>query len=196
MDVILLERVEKLGGLGDVVSVKPGYARNFLLPQGKALRATDANRKRFESERTSREQANAQRRSEAQGSAGKVDGMTCVLIRQASETLQLYGSVSARDIAQAATAAGAALDRQQVILDKPIKTLGLHKVRVMLHPEVTVEITVNVARSPEEAEVQAKTGVAGSGTPADEEEEAPELAEFLEQPVASEGEEQPAEGSA
>jgi len=196
MDVILLERVEKLGGLGDVVSVKPGYARNYLLPQGKALRATEANRKRFDAERASREQANAQRRSEAQGAAGKVDGMTCVLIRQASETLQLYGSVTARDIAQAATAAGASVERQQVVLDKPIKTLGLHKVRVMLHPEVTVEITVNVARSPEEAEVQAKTGVAGGGGPAEEEETAPEMTAFLEQPAAPEGEEQPAGGNA
>jgi large subunit ribosomal protein L9 len=196
MDVILLERVEKLGGLGDVVSVKPGYARNFLLPQGKALRATDANRKRFESERTNREHANAELRSKAEGSAGTIGGMSCVLIRQASETLQLYGSVTARDIAQAATAAGAAIERQQVILDKPIKTLGLHTVRVALHPEVSVEITVNVARSPEEAEVQAKTGVAGSGTPEEEDEAAPELAELLEQPVAAEGEEQPAEGNA
>lgn len=193
MDVILLERVEKLGVLGDVVSVKPGYARNFLLPQGKALRATETNRKRFDAERTEREQTNAQRRDEARGTAGKVDGLTCVLIRQASETLQLYGSVTARDIAQAATTAGAPIERQQVILDKPIKTLGLHKVRVALHPEVTVEITVNVARSPEEAEVQAKTGVAASGTPDDEEEAAPDASELLEQPLAPEGEEQ-AEG--
>ncbi|MEX2648281.1 MAG: 50S ribosomal protein L9 [Alphaproteobacteria bacterium] len=175
MDVILLERVEKLGHLGDVVRVKPGYARNFLLPQGKALRATKDNRARFEAERASREQANAQRRSDAEAAAGTVAGATCTVIRQASESLQLYGSVTARDIAGALAEAGRKADRKQIILDHAIKTLGLHKVRVALHPEVIVEVTVNVARSTEEAEVQARTGVAVAGGPAEEEEEVAEV---------------------
>lgn len=174
MDVILLERVEKLGALGQTVKVKPGYARNFLLPQGKALRATKENRARFEAERAAREESNAARRSEATGAAGKVDGASCVVIRQASESLQLYGSVTARDIAAAFTEAGTAIDRRQVIMDHAIKTLGLHKVRVALHPEVIVGVTVNVARSTDEAEVQARTGAAVAGGPADEPEAAEE----------------------
>jgi large subunit ribosomal protein L9 len=171
MDVILLERVGKLGSLGDVVKVKAGYARNFLLPQGKALRATEANRQRFEAERAERESSNSTRRAEAEGSAGSVQGANCVVIRQASESLQLYGSVTARDIATALSEAGAKVDRHQVILDKAIKTLGLHRVRVALHPEVIVDVTVNVARSSEEAEVQARTGVAGTPPEAEAESE-------------------------
>jgi large subunit ribosomal protein L9 len=185
MDVILLERVGKLGGLGDVVKVKPGYARNFLLPQGKALRATEANRKRFEAERAERETANATRRAAAESSAGQVQGASCVVLRQASESLQLYGSVTARDIAAALSEGGATVDRHQVILDRAIKSLGLHKVRVALHPEVIVEVTVNVARSAEEAEVQAKTGVAGGVPPAEAPTEAVEGIAPAEPPPAS-----------
>ncbi len=155
MDIILLERVEKLGGIGDVVSVKPGYARNFLLPRGKALRATEANRRRFEADRARIEAENAARREAAAAQAERIEGSSVTLIRQASQTGQLYGSVSARDIAEALVAAGHAVTRAQVVLDKPIKALGLHAVRLALHPEVSAGITVNVARSPEEAELQA-----------------------------------------
>jgi large subunit ribosomal protein L9 len=155
MDIILLERVEKLGAIGDVVSVKPGYARNFLLPRGKALRATEANRKRFEADRARLEADNAARRASAQTAAGTVEGASVVLIRQASQTGQLYGSVSARDVAEALVAAGHKATRAQIVLDRPIKALGLHAVRVALHPEVSAGVTVNVARSPEEAELQA-----------------------------------------
>lgn len=156
MDVILLERIEKLGRIGDVVSVKPGYARNFLLPRGKALRATDANRKRFEADRARIEADNATRRASAESEASGVEGRTVILIRQASATGALYGSVSARDITEALEADGVKVARSAVVLDKPIKALGLHPVRIALHPEVMVAITVNAARSPEEAELQAK----------------------------------------
>lgn len=159
MEVILLERVEKLGHMGEVVKVKDGFARNFLLPQRKALRATAENRARFERERETLVKLNNERKSQAQGGVSKLDGTSYVLLRQASETLQLYGSVSARDIAEAVSAAGTAIDRAQVRLDKPIKTLGIHNVRVALHPEVIITIKVNVARSAEEAEIQAKGGV-------------------------------------
>ncbi len=158
MDIILLERVEKLGAIGDVVSVKPGYARNYLLPRGKALRATEANRRRFEADRARIEADNAARRAAAAKEAEGLEGISVVLIRQASQTGQLYGSVSARDIAEALVAAGHKVNRSQVVLDKPIKALGLHAVKVALHPEVAAGVTVNVARSPEEAELQA-TGV-------------------------------------
>jgi large subunit ribosomal protein L9 len=156
MDVILLERVEKLGRIGDVVSVKPGYARNYLLPRGKALRATDANRAKFESDRAQIESENARRRDEAQARAATMDDASVVLIRQASNAGALYGSVSARDIAEALAEAGHKVGRGQVILDRPIKSLGIVEVRVALHPEVSVTAKVNVARSPEEAELQAK----------------------------------------
>ncbi|MSP83052.1 MAG: 50S ribosomal protein L9 [Alphaproteobacteria bacterium] len=169
MDIILLERVEKLGNLGDVVKVKPGYARNFLLPKGKALRATESNRKRFETERGERENANAQRRTGAQGAATKVADASCIVIRQASESLQLYGSVTARDVAVALTEGGANVSRHQVILDRAIKTLGLHRVRVALHPEVIIQVTVNVARSVDEAATQTRTGLAGGGPQVPEE---------------------------
>src|SRR6185437_2168352 len=156
MEVILLERVAKLGQMGDKVRVKDGFARNFLLPSGKALRATEANKKRFESQRLELEARNLELKSEAERVAEKLTGQTFVLIRQAGETGQLYGSVSPRDIAEAATAGGFAMNRNQVVLKAPIKAIGLHEVPVHLHAEVEVPITVNVARSPAEAERQAK----------------------------------------
>ncbi|MGF1503128.1 MAG: 50S ribosomal protein L9 [Paracoccaceae bacterium] len=155
MDVILLQRVDKLGQMGEVVKVKDGYARNFLLPQGKALRASKANIARFEAERADLEARNADKRAEAERQAAELDGRQFVIIRNASEAGALYGSVAPRDIAEAAADAGFALDRRQVILNKPIKELGLHDMRVELHPEVIVTVTANVARSAEEAEVQA-----------------------------------------
>ena len=155
MDVILLERIESLGQMGDVVKVKPGYARNFLLPQKKALRATKDNREYFDKQRAQLEANNLKRRADAEGVSGKLDGLSVVIIRQAGEFGQLYGSVSTRDIAEAITAAGFTVDRRQVNLEQPIKVLGLHKTRVALHPEVQVGVTVNVALSEEEAVAQA-----------------------------------------
>jgi len=156
MEVILLERIARLGQMGEVVRVKDGFARNFLLPHGKALRATKANRERFEIIRGELEAKNAERKSGADVVAKKLDGETLVLIRQAGETGQLYGSVSARDIMQALSAKEFEVSRQQIVLNTPIKTIGLHKLPVELHPEVEVTITVNVARSPDEAARQAK----------------------------------------
>lgn len=156
MDVILLERIEKLGHIGDVVKVKNGYARNFLLPRGKALRANEANRKVFEANRAKIEADNAARRSDAEKESKGLDGVSIQLIRQASNTGQLYGSVSARDLAEALEAQGHKVAKNQIVLDRPIKSIGLHEVRVALHPEVSVAIRVNVARSPEEAELQAQ----------------------------------------
>ena len=156
MDVILLERVEKLGAIGDVVTVKNGFARNFLLPNKKALRANAINKKLFEANRAKIESDNADRRVIAQGAATGIDGKTVQLIRQASNTGQLYGSVSARDIIAALEADGAKITRNQIILDRPIKAIGMHEIKVSLHPEVTVTVKVNVARSPEEAELQAQ----------------------------------------
>jgi large subunit ribosomal protein L9 len=158
MDVILLERVEKLGHIGDVVKVKDGFARNVLLPQRKALRATADNKKRFERDRDTLLKLNAEKKSHAESGAGKLGGTSYVLLRQASETLQLYGSVSARDIADAVSTSGTTIGRHQVRLDKPIKMLGVHDVRVALHPEVLITVKINVARSAEEAEIQAKGG--------------------------------------
>ena len=158
MDVILLERIERLGQMGDVVKVKPGYARNFLLPQNKALRATKSNLERFESERTQLEAQNLERRSEAEAVSGKIEGLKVVLIRQAGESGQLYGSVNARDLAEAVTESGVKVSRNQIRMEKVIKVLGLHPVSVRLHPEVIVTIEANVARSEEEAELQAETG--------------------------------------
>ena len=156
MKVVLLERVEGWGGLGDVVNVKDGYARNFLLPRSKALRATAANMKVFEGQRADIEARNAKAK-EAAGSAGeKLDGTAYILIRQAGESGQLYGSVSGRDVSDIVNAAGGKVERSMVVLDKPIKTLGLHEVKVRLHPEVTVTVTLNIARSTDEAERQAK----------------------------------------
>lgn len=156
MEIILLERVEKLGAIGDVVKVKDGFARNFLLPNKKALRANATNRKLFEANRAKIEQDNASRRTEAEGASKDVDGKTVQLIRQASNTGQLYGSVSARDIIEALEGTGATVTKSQVVLDRPIKAIGMHAVKIALHPEVAVTVTVNVARSPEEAELQAQ----------------------------------------
>jgi len=156
MEVILLERIEKLGTIGDVVKVKNGYARNFLLPRGKALRANESNRKVFEANREKIEATNAERRSGAEADAKKIDGAKVQLIRQASNTGQLYGSVSARDLAEALETAGYKVAKNQIVLDKPIKAIGVQQVKIALHPEVSVTITVNVARSPEEAELQAQ----------------------------------------
>jgi len=156
MEVILLERVEKLGGIGDVVNVKNGFARNYLLPNKKALRANESNRKLFEANRARIEEENANRRAEAEKAAGGVDGKTVQLIRQASNTGQLYGSVSARDIVEALEAQGAKVTKSQIVLDRPIKAIGMHEVKVALHPEVSVTVKVNVARSPEEADLQAQ----------------------------------------
>ncbi|HSR54825.1 MAG TPA: 50S ribosomal protein L9 [Alphaproteobacteria bacterium] len=156
MEVILLERVEKLGEMGDVVNVKPGFARNYLLPQSKALRATPQNRESFESRRAELEAANAERRSSAEKVADGIAGASVVLVRQASDAGQLYGSVRPRDIANALNEQGAEVDRTQVKLDAPIKVIGLHTVRIAVHPEVVVEITANVARSEDEAELQAQ----------------------------------------
>ena len=156
MDVILLERIEKLGAIGDVVKVKNGYARNFLLPRGKALRANESNRKVFEANREKIEANNAERRTAAQKDAGTIDGVTIQLIRQASNTGQLYGSVSARDLAEALEAQGHKVAKNQIVLDRPIKAIGMQDVKIALHPEVSVNIRVNVARSPEEADLQAK----------------------------------------
>ena len=156
MEVILLERVEKLGAIGDVVKVKDGFARNYLLPRKKALRANDANRKVFEANRAKIEEDNANRRTDAEQASTGVDGKTVKLIRQASNTGQLYGSVSARDIVEALEAEGAHVTKSQVVLDRPIKAIGMHDVKVALHPEVSVTVKVNVARSPEEADLQAQ----------------------------------------
>jgi large subunit ribosomal protein L9 len=158
MDIILLERVENLGQMGDLVKVKPGYARNFLLPTGKALRATKANMERFESERVQREADNLTRKSEAEGIAKKMEDLSVSLIRAASEMGQLYGSVTSRDIAEGVTAQGYSVSKNQVDLNTAIKTLGLMPVNVILHPEVSVEVTVNIARSKDEAEEQIKLG--------------------------------------
>jgi large subunit ribosomal protein L9 len=155
MEVVLLERVAKLGQMGEIVKVRAGYARNFLLPQGKALRATEANMKRFEADRAQLEARNLEAKKEAEKVAEKLDGQSFVVIRSAAESGALYGSVTTRDVADVATEGGFSLDRRQVQLDHPIKELGLHQLTVSLHPEVDVTITVNVARSREEAEIQA-----------------------------------------
>lgn len=155
MQVILLERVAKLGQMGDVVKVKQGFARNYLLPQGKALRATEANKQTFEAQKAQLEARNLETRKEAQALADKLDGGSYVIIRSASDGGALYGSVSPRDIADVLSENGFSLERRQVVLSAPIKTLGLHGVQIMLHPEVEASVTVNVARSAEEAEMQA-----------------------------------------
>ena len=160
MQIILLERVEKLGQMGDLVNVKPGYARNYLLPQGKALRANKVNLERYESEKVQREADNLSRRNEAEVEAQKMSGLAVSMVRAASEMGQLFGSVTSRDIAEGITETGFTIQRGQVIMDKSIKMLGLHDIRVNLHPEVLVKVVVNVARSLDEAETQLKTGVA------------------------------------
>ncbi len=155
MQVILLERVEKLGTIGDEVEVKNGFARNYLIPQGKALLANDANRARFEAEKAEIEARNEKARAEAASNGESHDGTTFVLIRQAGENGYLFGSVDARDVDEAATEAGTKVERRQVLLNTPIKTIGLHEVEIRLHPEVTITVTMNVARSEDEAERQA-----------------------------------------
>ena len=163
MQIILLERIEKLGQMGDLVNVKPGYARNYLLPQGKALRANKTNMERFESEHSQREADNLTQRSEAETEAKKMDGLAVNMVRAASEMGQLFGSVTSRDIAEAVTEAGFTIDRSQVVMDRAIKALGLTETRVHLHPEVSVSVIVNIARSLAEAETQLKTGIAVTG---------------------------------
>jgi large subunit ribosomal protein L9 len=156
VELILLERVEKLGQMGQLVKVRPGFARNYLLPQKKALRATKENLTYFESQRTQLEANNLQRKAEASEIGGKLEGLTVVIVRQAGESGQLYGSVSARDIADAVTEAGFTIEKRQVLLERPIKTLGLHSLKIVLHPEVSVTITANVAQSAEQAKMQAR----------------------------------------
>lgn len=189
MDLILLERVEKLGAIGDIVSVKPGFARNYLLPKRKALRATEENKRFFEAQRAQIEADNQKRREAAAGQATKVAGKSVVLIRQAGNTGLLYGSVSSRDIAEVLSeVSGVAIAKSQVILDRPIKALGLHTVRVALHAEVSENITVNVARSADEAELQAK-GVDVTKEAEDEEEAAVVEAEAEAEVEATEADE-------
>jgi large subunit ribosomal protein L9 len=198
MEVILLERVARLGQMGDVVRVRDGFARNFLLPKGKALRSTEANRKRFERDKVQLEARNLEARKEAEAVAETLTGQTFVVIRQAGETGQLYGSVSTRDVADAATAGGFTVERNQVRLDRPIKTIGMHQLIVALHPEVEVPITMNVARSADEAERQAK-GEDLSGRSAFDraEEEEPEAqSNVFEEGAAPVAEEESAENSA
>ena len=182
MQVILLERVAKLGQMGAIVKVRDGYARNFLIPKGKALRATDRAKGEFDQRRQQLEARNLEARQEAQAMSGSVEGQSVVILRQASESAQLYGSVSGRDIAQAFGESGISLDRQQIRLDQPIKALGLHEVTVALHPEVEVKVTVNVARSAEEADMQAGKAAPVRDDETEEEDESiydtpPELAD-------------------
>lgn len=181
VELILMQRVEHLGQMGDIVKVKPGHARNFLLPQKKAVRATKENRERFDQQRAQLEAQNLRRREEAERIAERVGGLTVVIIRQAGEGGGLYGSVSSRDIAEACSANGLTINRSQVVLEQPIKTLGLTKVRVMLHPEVTITVTVNVARSEEEAERQARGETIGAE--AEEEQPFDPAALFEEEPA-------------
>ncbi len=183
MQVVLLERVEKLGQMGDVVKVKPGFARNFLLPRGKALRATKANIAHFETQRVQLEARNLEAKKEAEAVGAKLEGKVFVILRQAGETGLLYGSVSTRDIAEAATAGGVTVAKGQVVLDKPIKAIGMHAVKVQLHPEVRVSITMNVARNADEAERQAKGEDVTVAKDEDEGEEIVDATQFLEEQV-------------
>ena len=177
MQVILLERIGRLGQMGDVVTVKDGFARNFLLPQGKALRATKANRERFEKERAQLEARNLELKSEAEAVAAKLQGQSFIVLRQAGDSGQLYGSVATRDIAAVVTEGGFSIERRQVMLDRPIKTLGLHDIRVALHAEVQPHIAVNVARSADEAARQARgEDVTRAMTEAEEDAEAARVA--------------------
>jgi|SRR4051794_34923818 len=196
MELILLERVDKLGHMGEVVKVKDGYGRNFLLRQGKALRATDANKARYERDKAMLEARSAERRQGAEGDSSKLEGKSFIVLRQAGESGQLYGSVSTRDIAEAASTPGLSVGRNQVLLDAPIKTIGLYTVRIALHPEVIVSVTLNVARSRDEAEAQAR-GEVLTGTVSEREEArlaAEQLFESEEQARrAAEGEERQAE---
>ena len=182
MEVVLLERIERLGQMGDVVNVKPGYARNFLLPQKKALRANKANLEHFEGQRQQLEAENLQRRDEAQSVADRLNGLKVTVIRSAGESGQLYGSVSGRDIADAVAEGGFMVGRQQVIVERPVKALGFHDFRIRLHPEVEAIVIANVARSEDEAQTQARLGRAliGMDDEDDQQDAAPEVAELLE----------------
>ena len=182
MDVILLERIEKLGQMGDVVRVKPGFARNYLLPQKKALRATEDNKKAFESRRAQLVAENLEQRKEAEAVGSRLDGLKVVIVRQASDNDQLYGSVTVRNIAQSVTDAGFTVDSKQVQLSRPIKAVGLHPVGIRLHPEVTVSITVNVARSEDEAELQAQGRRVSAYDDEDEDEVLAEAEAVFDQP--------------
>jgi large subunit ribosomal protein L9 len=195
MEVILLERVEKLGAMGEVVKVKNGYARNYLLPLHKALRASAENKARFERDRATLEARNAERRSGAAGLSTKLEGQSFVILRQAGESGQLYGSVSTRDIADAASGDGATVTRNQVLLDAPIKTIGLYTVRIALHPEVVVKVTVNVARSADEAEAQSR-GEVLTGTVSDREEARIAAEQLFEDEAAAEAASTTAEAAA
>ena len=175
MQIILLERIEKLGQMGDLVNVKTGYARNFLIPQGKALRANKANIERFEAERAQREASNLELRKDAETEAAKMQDLAVSMVRAASEMGQLFGSVTSRDIAEAVTEAGFSITRNQVIMDRSIKTLGLTETRIRLHPEVSITVIVNIARSLAEAETQLKTGVAVTGEIASDDDTPPEV---------------------
>ena len=179
MEVILLERIEKLGQMGDVVNVRSGYARNYLLPKKKAVTKTDGNMAYFESQRTQLEAANLENKSEAEKLSEKIEGIFIAMVRQAGDAGQLYGSVNARDIAAGAAEVGFNIERRQITLERPIKTLGLHPVTVSLHPEVQVTVTANVARSAEEAETQERTGEAVIKTDEDDADERDLLAEAL-----------------
>jgi len=176
MEVILLERIERLGQIGDVVSVKPGYARNFLLPHKKALRATDANRQVFETQRADIEANNIELRKEAEQIAAKIEGLVVILIRQASDSGQLYGSVNSRDVAGAVTDAGFKVERRQVAMDQAVKLLGLHPIKINLHPEVSVVVTANVAKTEDEAALQLEAGGAIGQIDMEAEEDAVEAA--------------------
>ncbi len=194
MEIILLERIDNLGQMGDVVNVRPGFARNYLLPQKKALRATDANRSLFETQRTQLEAVNLEKRAEAEAVAKKLDGLSVVVVRQASDNDQLYGSVTVRDAAQAITEAGFTLSSRQVQMVRPIKKVGLHQVTARLHPEVSVTVTVNVARSEQEAVLQAQ-GESVSAD-ADLDEDAADTEAFFEPGAAPDAEPaEPAEDS-
>jgi large subunit ribosomal protein L9 len=189
MQVILLERIGRLGQMGDVVKVRDGYARNFLLPQGKALRVTKDNMSRFEKERAQLEATNLQRKQEAEAVAVKLSGLRFIVLRQAGDSGQLYGSVSTRDISDAVTTGGFTIDRSQVLLDRPIKNLGLHGVRLGLHPEVAINVTLNVARTAEEAERQAAGEDVRQIRDSDGAEEAALAAEVLFESTEAEAEE-------
>lgn len=196
MEVVLLERVAKLGQMGDVVNVKDGYARNFLLPQSKALRATKANMAQFEARRAQLEATNLEQRTEAEAVAAKLDGQQFVVIRSASEAGALYGSVTSRDAADVATEGGFTVEKRQVVLDKPVKELGLHPMQVVLHPEVSAEIVINVARTVEEAEIQA-SGKSIQDLRAEEEAEADfDIAELFDDVGGAAGDDDDGDGPA
>ncbi|MEQ8335221.1 50S ribosomal protein L9 [Nisaea sp.] len=195
MEVILLERIERLGQMGDVVTVKPGFARNFLLPQGKALRANKSNLSHFDGQRAQLEAENLERKAEAEQVAKKLEGLVVPIIRAAGDSGQLYGSVTSRDIAEAVTAAGVTVSKRQIILDRALKTLGLEEIRVLLHPEVSVNITANIARSADEAEQQKILGraVGSEENEYDDEDEVQAVAEVTEEVAEEAAEEEKTE---